>query len=392
MLILAVFLGFFVASCEKKSTPSAQTQTAITQSVSEQNATSETDTQDEANVAQTESVVESVQVTTETTITSTESVETESTATESTEPIEVVTQTEVVVETLQPEQPDNAQSTEVTPADSEVVVVESESVAIVPTKTPEPAVENPAVAALRQKGVVRIGVFGDKPPFGYIDSNGANAGYDIAFAKRIAQEIFGDSSKIDFVLVEAANRVEFLRADKVDIILANFTQTPEREQQVDFTLPYMKVALGVVVPQDTALTTPEQLQGKTLIVNKGTTADAFFTKNYPDLNMLKYDQNTEAFAALLDSRGDALAHDNTLLFAWVKENPQFKVAIKELGNQDVIAAAVQKGNTELRQFIDDLIVQLANEQFFHKAYDETLKAHFTDDIHADNIVIEGGKR
>ncbi|MDE7216549.1 MAG: transporter substrate-binding domain-containing protein, partial [Helicobacter sp.] len=205
------------------------------------------------------------------------------------------------------------------------------------------------------------------------------------------QEIFGDSSKVEFVLVEAANRVEFLRSDKVDIILANFTKTPERAEQVDFTLPYMKVALGVAVLQDVELANPEQLQGKTLIVNKGTTADAFFTKNYPDVNMLKYDQNTEAFAALLDGRGDALAHDNTLLFAWVKENPRFKVAIKELGNQDVIAAAVQKGNAELRQFIDDLMLRLAEEQFFHKAYDTTLKAHFTDDIKADDIVIEGGK-
>lgn len=251
--------------------------------------------------------------------------------------------------------------------------------------------QNGAVAALKQKGVVRIGVFGDKPPFGYIDANGANVGYDIVFAKRIAKEIFGDESKLEFVIVEAANRVEFLRSDKVDIILANFTQTPERAEQVDFTLPYMKVALGVVVPQGMNIATVDDLQGKTLILNKGTTADAFFSKNYPNVNMLKYDQNTETFGALLDGRGDALAHDNTLLFAWVKENPKFNVAIKELGNRDVIAAAVRKGNTELKQFIDDLIVRLADEQFFHNAYNETLKAHFTDDIKAEDIVIEGGR-
>ncbi|TEY02402.1 cysteine ABC transporter substrate-binding protein [Campylobacter sp. US33a] len=244
---------------------------------------------------------------------------------------------------------------------------------------------------IKQNGVIRIGVFGDKPPFGYIDAKGVNQGYDVYFAKRIAKELFGDENKVEFVLVEAANRVEFLKSDKVDVILANFTKTPQRAEQVDFAAPYMKVALGVVVPSDSNLSSVEELKDKTLILNKGTTADIYFYENYPDIKTLKFDQNTETFAALIDGRGEALSHDNTLLFAWVKENPNFKVAIKELGNQDVIAPAVKKGNDDLRIFIDELIVKLAEEQFFHKAYEETLKVHFSDDIKAEDIVIEGGK-
>ncbi|EAH5887152.1 transporter substrate-binding domain-containing protein [Campylobacter upsaliensis] len=248
-----------------------------------------------------------------------------------------------------------------------------------------------SIERIKNAGVVKIGVFGDKPPFGYVDEKGANQGYDIIFAKRIAKELLGDENKVEFVLVEAANRVEFLKSNKVDIILANFTQTPERAEQVDFALPYMKVALGVVVPEDSEIKSVEDLKDKTLILNKGTTADAYFTKNYVDIKTLKFDQNTETFAALMDKRGDALAHDNTLLFAWVKERPDYKVVIKELGNQDVIAPAVKKGDKELKEFIDNLIISLAAEQFFHKAYDESLKAHFGADIKADDVVIEGGK-
>ncbi|EPW7418693.1 cysteine ABC transporter substrate-binding protein [Campylobacter upsaliensis] len=248
-----------------------------------------------------------------------------------------------------------------------------------------------SIERIKNAGVVKIGVFGDKPPFGYVDEKGANQGYDIIFAKRIAKELLGDENKVEFVLVEAANRVEFLKSNKVDIILANFTQTPERAEQVDFALPYMKVALGVVVPEDSEIKSVEDLKDKTLILNKGTTADAYFTKNYADIKTLKFDQNTETFAALMDKRGDALAHDNTLLFAWVKERPDYKVVIKELGNQDVIAPAVKKGDKELKEFIDNLIISLAAEQFFHKAYDESLRAHFGADIKADDVVIEGGK-
>ncbi|EFT0415383.1 transporter substrate-binding domain-containing protein [Campylobacter upsaliensis] len=248
-----------------------------------------------------------------------------------------------------------------------------------------------SIERIKNAGVVKIGVFGDKPPFGYVDEKGANQGYDIIFAKRIAKELLSDENKVEFVLVEAANRVEFLKSNKVDIILANFTQTPERAEQVDFALPYMKVALGVAVPKDSEIKSVEDLKDKTLILNKGTTADAYFTKNHADIKTLKFDQNTETFAALMDKRGDALAHDNTLLFAWVKERPDYKVVIKELGNQDVIAPAVKKGDKELKEFIDNLIISLAAEQFFHKAYDESLKAHFGADIKADDVVIEGGK-
>lgn len=248
-----------------------------------------------------------------------------------------------------------------------------------------------ALDNIKANGVIRVGVFGDKPPFGFVDASGVNQGYDIVFAKRIAQELLGDENKVQFVLVEAANRVEFLKSDKVDIILANFTQTPERAEQVDFTLPYMKVSLGIVVPENSPIASVEELKGKKLIVNKGTTADAFFTKNYPDIELVRYDQNTETFAALKDGRGDALSHDNTLLFAWAKDNAGFKVVVRELGSKDVIAAAVQKGNVALKDFIDSLIVKLADEQFFHKAYEATLKEAFTNDISPEDVVIEGGK-
>ncbi|WP_158667420.1 transporter substrate-binding domain-containing protein, partial [Campylobacter jejuni] len=63
---------------------------------------------------------------------------------------------------------------------------------------------------IKQNGVVRIGVFGDKPPFGYVGGKGNNQGYDVALAKRIAKELFGAESKVQIVLVEGANRVGVL--------------------------------------------------------------------------------------------------------------------------------------------------------------------------------------
>ena len=87
---------------------------------------------------------------------------------------------------------------------------------------------------VKEKGTIRIGVFADKPPFGFLDKEGKNQGFDVEIAKYLAQDLFGDANKVEFVLTEAANRVEFLRSGKVDVILANFTQTPERAKVVDY--------------------------------------------------------------------------------------------------------------------------------------------------------------
>ena len=243
------------------------------------------------------------------------------------------------------------------------------------------------VEEIKQSGKIVIGVFSDKKPFGYVDSNGDYQGYDVYFGNRIAKDL---GVEVEYVPVEAASRVEYLVSNKVDIILANFTVTEERKEKVDFTLPYMKVALGVVSPDKALITDVEDLKGKTLIVCKGTTAETFFTVNYPEVHLLKYDQYTEAYNALLDGRGDALSTDNTEVLAWAIENEGFSVGIESLGNIDTIAAAVQKGNQDLLDWLNNEIVELGKENFFHADYEETLAPVYGEAADADNIVVESG--
>lgn len=241
---------------------------------------------------------------------------------------------------------------------------------------------------IKKSGTLKVAVFSDKKPFGYVDEYGKYQGYDIYFAERIAKDL---GVKIKYVPVEAAARVEVLETGKVDITLANFTVTPARAEKVDFALPYMKCALGVVSNEKDFITKPEDLNGKTLIVAKGTTAETFFSENYPEVNLLKFDQYSEAYNALLDGRGAALSTDNTEVLAWAIENPGYAVGIESLGSLDTIAPAVSKGNTTLLNWLNDEIVKLGEERFFHADYEATLRATYGKDSNADNLVVEGGK-
>ena len=240
---------------------------------------------------------------------------------------------------------------------------------------------------IKESGELVVGVFSDKKPFGYVDENGDYQGYDVYFARRLAEDL---GTELKLVSVDAPNRVEYLTSAKVDIILANFTVTPERAEVVDFALPYMKVALGVVSPDGALITDVAQLDGKTLIVSKGTTAETYFTENHPEVKLLKFDTYTEAFNALLDGRGDALSTDNTEVLAWAIDNPGFTVGIESLGSLDTIAPAVQKGNETVLAFINDEIVKLAEENFFHADFDATLKDVYGEAVNPDNLVVEGG--
>lgn len=242
--------------------------------------------------------------------------------------------------------------------------------------------------AIKKSGTIKIGVFSDKKPFGYVDDKGKYQGYDVYFANRLAKDL---GVKVKYVSVDPASRVEYLTSAKVDIILANFTVTDERAKQVDFALPYMKVALGVVSPSNQLISDVDALEGKTLIVGKGTTAETYFEKHYPKVKLLKFDQYSEAYQALLDGRGDALSTDNTEVLAWALENKGYKVGITSLGDTDTIAPAVQKGNTELLDWINDEIKSLGDENFFHEDYDKTLAPVYGDAAKADDLVVESGE-
>ena len=257
-----------------------------------------------------------------------------------------------------------------------------------PSSSPASGVSARSLDEIKSSGKLIIGVFSDKAPFGYVDSNGAYQGYDVYFGNRIAKDL---GVEVEYVSVEPASRVEYLQTGKVDIILANFTVTDERAKSVDFALPYMKVALGVVSPDGALITDVEQLKGKTLIVAKGTTAETYFTDNYPDVKLQKYDQYTDAYNALLDGRGDAFSTDNTEVLAWALQNKGFTVGIESLGDLDTIAPAVQKGNTELLNWLNDEIKTLGKESFFHADYNETLEPVYGNAVDPDSLVVEGGE-
>ncbi len=244
------------------------------------------------------------------------------------------------------------------------------------------------VDEIKESGTINIGVFSDKSPFGYVDENGEYQGYDVYLANKIGEDL---GVEINYVSTEAANRIEYLQTGKVDIILANFTVTDERKEEVDFASPYMNVALGVISPDSAVIESLDQIGADDeVIVISGTTAETYLTKNNPEIKLQKYDAYAQAKTAFENGNGVAWANDNTEVIAFANDNPGYTVGIPSLGSSDTIAPAVTKGNESLLNWLNEELATLGSENFFHADYEETLLDTYGAD-YEETLVLEPGK-
>lgn len=239
---------------------------------------------------------------------------------------------------------------------------------------------------IQSSGKITIGVFSDKSPFGYVDENGEYQGYDVELARQIGTDL---GVEVELVSVEAANRVEYLQTGKVDIILANFTVTDERAEQVDFAKAYMNVALGVVSHSSNVVTSLDQIGDRPVIVISGTTAETYLTQNNSELTLEKYDTYAAAKTAFENNPDAVWANDNTevIAFANSAEEGAYTVGIETLGEADTIAPAVTKGNSTLLDWLNEELVNLGSQNFFHTDYEKTLLETYGAD-YEETLVVE----
>ena len=241
---------------------------------------------------------------------------------------------------------------------------------------------------IKESGKIVIGVFSDKSPFGYVDENGEYQGYDVELARQIGEDL---GVEVEFVSTEAANRVEYLETNKVDVILANFTVTEERAEKVDFAEAYMNVALGVVSHKDSVVTDLSQVGDRTVIVISGTTAETYLTEHNKDLTLEKYDTYAAAKTAFENNANAVWANDNTEVIAFANQGgSEYVVGIEKLGDSDTIAPAVTKGNETLLNWINEDLKALGAENFFHADYEKTLLSTYGAE-YENTLVVEPGQ-
>ncbi len=223
--------------------------------------------------------------------------------------------------------------------------------------------EKGILGAIKEKDKIVIGVKTDYTPFGFIDSDGKNAGLEIDIARKLTEEILDSEEKLEFVTVVAANRIEFLKQGKVDLVIATMTDTEERRQEIDFSENYYSSGTGLLTKQDNDIQTWEDLKGKKVCGIQG----AFYNKDLTemDIEMVNFPGTAEAYKALKDGRCIGFAYDDSALVGKLQESEWSKDWHQPLEPilQQPWGMGIRKGEEEFLAAVNDAILKMEAEGF-----------------------------
>ncbi|MDO4270079.1 MAG: basic amino acid ABC transporter substrate-binding protein [Eubacteriales bacterium] len=196
-------------------------------------------------------------------------------------------------------------------------------------------------------------------PYEFVDDNGEVAGIDAEIAAAIAEKL---GMKLEITDMAFESLLPALQSGSADIILAGMTVNAERQESVDFTDSYAKGVQVIIVPEGSEIAGPDDLNGKQIGVQTGTTGDQYCSDTpenggFGEDAVQRYDNGPLAVAALLNGQVDAVVIDNEPAKALVAANEGLKILDTAYTDEDY-AAAVQKGNTELLDKVNAALEEL----------------------------------
>ena len=215
------------------------------------------------------------------------------------------------------------------------------------------------------KGVVRIGVPLDVPPFGSQNVNREAEGFDVDMANMVAKAL---GVKLELTQVTAPNRLPYLLTDKVDIIISVMGLTPERAKQIMFTAPYANTSLAVYGPKNINVKSAAELGNYKVAAAKGTTQELALTEANPKINMMRTEDDATAAAAYISGQAQIFATNSIVAIDLAKKNPKKEFDLKFNIRRSPAHMGVKMGEHNLVRWLDSFI-------FFNTMNTELDKLH-----------------
>ena len=192
------------------------------------------------------------------------------------------------------------------------------------------------------------------PPYEFMDENNNVVGIDAEIAAAVAEKL---GMKLEIKDMAFESLITAVSSGAVDIVLAGMTVTEERKESVNFSDSYATGVQVVIVTEDSAIASIEDLAGKKIGVQTGTTGDIYCAGDYGEDAVARYDNGALAVAALQNGQVDCVVIDNEPAKAFVEANEGLKLLDTEYITEDY-AAAIAKDNTELLDKVNAALAEL----------------------------------
>ena len=210
-------------------------------------------------------------------------------------------------------------------------------------------------ACQRTEGLV-MATNAEFPPFEFVNDDGEYDGFDVHIARAIA-DILGMELVINNMEFTAA--LAAVTTGQADVAIAAITIRPDRLEEMDFSIPYFETTIVAIVPEDSEITSPEQLEepGMRIAVQFGTTSDIFCEDYLPEAVVTRLNRAPDTILELNTGRVDAIVIDRAVADQFIGDNPGLIILSEPLGSESY-GIAVTKGNTELLNKINDALREL----------------------------------
>ena len=222
----------------------------------------------------------------------------------------------------------------------------------------------PLPAEIKERKRLNIAVKCDAPPFGYIGARSQNAGFDVEIAKWFSRFAFGKSNRVTYTCVTTPAREPAITTGRVDMVIATFTYTQDRDTRIDFSRAYYKSTGRLLVPNNSAIRSTADLAGKTVVTTSGSVYDSWMKNCFKDTKVLVTDSFTNALIAFRDGRADAFMWDDTVLLGVAVTDRNYKLTSGDAFLPLPYGIGIKQGNTELKAWIDSRLNLMKKRDLF----------------------------
>ena len=208
------------------------------------------------------------------------------------------------------------------------------------------------------------------PPYEMTTDTGAFEGIDVDTAQAIAEKL-GLELQIDDMDFDAA--LLSVQQGKADIVMAGVTVTDERKAVMDFSDSYATGIQSIIVPEGSDIATPDDLAGKKIGTQRGTTGYIYCTDDFGEDSVVAYDNGLTAVQALNNGQVDAVVIDNAPAKEYVAANPGLKVLETSYAEEDY-AIGMSKDNTALVEAVNAALEELKADGTLQSIVDKYITA------------------
>jgi glutamate transport system substrate-binding protein len=243
-----------------------------------------------------------------------------------------------------------------------------------PVNSAVPDAGSPTLTAARNRGHLVVGAKEDQPYLGEKDpASGVYSGFDIEIAKMVGAYLGFRGDQVQFKTIASANRETSLQNGQVDYYVGTYTINDNRKKLVGFAGPYFVAGQSLLVRKhETGINGPQDLAGKTVCSAAGSTPYQRIQQQYPKAKLVGYDTYSACVDNLITGQVDAVTTDNAILQGYAAKAPDELKLVGEPFSTEPYGIGVPRGDTVLRNLINDALEHNERNGNWKRAYDATL--------------------